>query len=72
MLPFLTGDDKVDKATHITNNALQKMVPQFYGKYEESNILRIDQLQEYFDLSYGKNTINIKTRFLPAYERIGV
>lgn len=68
--PFLTGDDKIDKATHITNNAFQKMVPQFYGKYEESNILRLEQLQQYFDLSYGKNTINIKRDFFPRMKEL--
>jgi tubulin--tyrosine ligase like protein 10 len=53
-LPILTGNDNIDKATHITNNAFQKQVPLFYGRYEESNILRLEQLQQYFDLSYGK------------------
>ena len=69
-LPILTGDDKIDKATHITNNAFQKQVPQFYGRYEESNILRLTQLQEYFDLSYGKNTINIERDFFPRMKEL--
>ena len=69
-LPILTGDDKIDKATHITNNAFQRQVPQFYGKYEESNILRLEQLQQYFDLSYGKNTINIKRDFFPRMKEL--
>jgi hypothetical protein len=67
---FLTGDDKVDKATHITNNAFQKLIPRFYGKYEESNILRLEQLQQYFDLSYGKNTINIRRDFFPRMKEL--
>jgi hypothetical protein len=69
-LPILTGDDKIDKATHITNNAFQKMVPLFYGKYEESNILRLEQLQQYFDLSYGKNIINIRRDFFPRMKEL--
>jgi len=42
----------------------------FYGRYEESNILRLEQLQQYFDLSYGKNTINIRRDFFPRMKEL--
>lgn len=72
-LPYtttLTGDDIIDKATHITNNAFQRQIPKFYGKYEESNILRLKQLQQYFDLSYGSDKINVVRDFFPKMKEL--
>jgi hypothetical protein len=68
--PYFVEDEKINKVIHVTNNAFQKLLPDYFGKYEEGNILLREQLQQYFDLSYGKNTINIVRDFFPRWKEL--
>ncbi len=57
------------KAIHVTNNKVQKTTPDF-EKYEEGNSLSFEQLQEYFDLTNGKDNVNFRRDILPRMSEI--
>lgn len=63
-------NNEANLATHVTNNSFQKKIPELYGIYEEANVLSTDQLQNYFDLSYGKDVVNIRRDFFPRWKEI--
>lgn len=63
-------EQKINRATHLTNNSFQKVIPELYGIYEEANVLSTDQLQQYFDLSYGKDVVNIRRDFFPRWKEL--
>jgi tubulin polyglutamylase TTLL9 len=61
--------DESDEIVHLTNNTFQKLSSS-YEMYEDDNVIYSSQFQKYLDLSYGKDTINVKRDFFPVWKEI--